>query len=164
MQTQIALETDQRSMTVKQLERMKKRLTVRLKGLMHSPRRDDVVTFEELGVDSLMVDEAHNYKNLMTSTKMSNVAGVNTTEAQKSTDLLMKCQYLDEITQAHGITFATGTPISNSMTELYTMQRYLQAHTLRQRGLASFDSWAANFGETVTSIELAPEGYTLIGR
>lgn len=151
-------------MTVKQLERMKKRLTVRLKGLMHSPRRDDVVTFEELGVDSLMVDEAHNYKNLMTSTKMSNVAGVNTTEAQKSTDLLMKCQYLDEITQAHGITFATGTPISNSMTELYTMQRYLQAHTLRQRGLASFDSWAANFGETVTSIELAPEGYTLIGR
>ena len=158
LETQIALEADRRSMTVKQLERMKKRLTVRLKGLMDSPRRDDVVTFEELGVDSLMVDEAHNYKNLMTSTKMSNVAGVNTTEAQKSTDLLMKCQYLDEITQAHGITFATGTPISNSMTELYTMQRYLQSHTLRQRGLASFDSWAATFGETVTSIELAPEG------
>lgn len=105
-----------------------------------------------------MVDEAHNFKNLMTVTKMHNVAGVSTTESQKASDLLMKCQYLDEITGARGVTFATGTPISNSMTELYTMQRYLQQHTLERNGLASFDSWAATFGETVTAIELAPEG------
>ena len=150
--------------SVKQLEAMKARLKKKLDVLLDSPVRDDVVTFEELGVDSLMVDEAHNYKNLMTVTKMSNVAGINSAESQKASDLLMKCQYLDEITGAQGITFATGTPISNSMTELFTMQRYLQQHTLNRQGLSNFDSWAAAFGETVTAIELAPEGYTLIGR
>ena len=137
---------------------MKARLKKKLTALLDAPVRDDVVTFEELGVDSLMVDEAHNFKNLMTSTKMSNVAGINSAESQKASDLLMKCQYLDEITGAQGITFATGTPISNSMTELFTMQRYLQQHTLNRQGLANFDSWAAAFGETVTAIELAPEG------
>lgn len=116
------------------------------------------MTFEELGADSLMVDEAHNFKNLMTVTKMHNIAGISTTESQKASDLFMKCQYLDEITGARGVTFATGTPISNSMTELYTMQRYLQQYTLERNGLANFDSWAATFGETVTAIELAPEG------
>ena len=151
-------------LTVKQLETKKKNLEAKLKNLLDSPKRDNVVTFEELGADSLMVDEAHNFKNLMTVTKMHNVAGVSTTESQKASDLLMKCQYLDEITGARGITFATGTPISNSMTELYTMQRYLQQHVLERNGLANFDSWAATFGETVTAIELAPEGYTLIGR
>ena len=151
-------------LTVKQLESKKKQLEFKLKNLLDAPKRDDVVTFEELGADSLMVDEAHNFKNLMTVTKMHNIAGVNTTESQKASDLLMKCQYLDEITGARGVTFATGTPISNSMTELYTMQRYLQQHTLERNGLENFDSWAANFGETVTAIELAPEGYTLIGR
>ena len=145
-------------LTVKQLESKKKQLEFKLKSLLDAPKRDDVVTFEELGADSLMVDEAHNFKNLMTVTKMHNIAGVNTTESQKASDLLMKCQYLDEITGARGVTFATGTPISNSMTELYTMQRYLQQHTLERNGLENFDSWAANFGETVTAIELAPEG------
>ncbi len=116
------------------------------------------IVFEELGADSLMVDEAHNFKNLMTVTKMHNIAGISTTESQKAIDLFMKCQYLDEITGARGVTFATGTPISNSMTELYTMQRYLQQYTLERNGLANFDSWAATFGETVTAIELAPEG------
>ena len=144
--------------SVKQMETMKARLKKKLTALLDAPVRDDVVTFEELGVDSLMVDEAHNFKNLMTSTKMSNVAGINSAESQKASDLLMKCQYLDEITGARGITFATGTPISNSMTELFTMQRYLQQHTLNRQGLANFDSWAAAFGETVTAIELAPEG------
>ena len=126
--------------------------------MLDAPKRDDVVTFEELGADSLMVDEAHNFKNLMTVTKMHNIAGISTTESQKASDLFMKCQYLDEITGARGVTFATGTPISNSMTELYTMQRYLQQYTLERNGLANFDSWAATFGETVTAIELAPEG------
>ena len=144
--------------SVKQMEAMKARLKKKLTALLDAPVRDDVVTFEELGVDSLMVDEAHNFKNLMTSTKMSNVAGINSAESQKASDLLMKCQYLDEITGTRGITFATGTPISNSMTELFTMQRYLQQHTLNRQGLANFDSWAAAFGETVTAIELAPEG------
>ena len=151
-------------LTVKQLESKKKQLKTKLSNLLDAPKRDDVVTFEELGADSLMVDEAHNFKNLMTVTKMHNIAGISTTESQKASDLFMKCQYLDEITGARGVTFATGTPISNSMTELYTMQRYLQQYTLERNGLANFDSWAATFGETVTAIELAPEGYTLIGR
>ena len=145
-------------LTVKQLESKKKQLKTKLSNLLDAPKRDDVVTFEELGADSLMVDEAHNFKNLMTATKMHNIAGISTTESQKASDLFMKCQYLDEITGARGVTFATGTPISNSMTELYTMQRYLQQYTLERNGLANFDSWAATFGETVTAIELAPEG------
>lgn len=121
-------------------------------------RKDDVVTFEQLGVDRLYVDEAHNYKNLFLYTKMRNVAGLSTTDAQKSSDMFMKCRYMDELTGGKGIVFATGTPVSNSMTELYTMMRYLQYNTLQQKGLAHFDSWASTFGETVTAIELAPEG------
>ena len=152
------LDSNVSHVTVKQLESRKKRLKAKIEGLLNAKKRDDVVTFEELGVDSLMVDEAHNFKNLMVVTKMANVAGINTTESQKASDLFMKCQYLDEITGARGVTFATGTPISNSMVELYTMQRYLQRHTLERYGLSSFDAWAATFGETVTSIELAPEG------
>ena len=144
--------------TVKQVERMRKQLEKRLEKLTNSVQRDDVVTFEELGVDSLMVDEAHNFKNLMCPTKMRNVAGINQTESQKASDLLMKCMYLDEMTGGRGITFATGTPISNSMTEMYTMMRYLQFHTLQENGIDAFDSWASTFGETVTAIELAPEG------
>ena len=144
--------------TVKQMERMRKQLERRLDKLVNSVQRDDVVTFEELGVDSLMVDEAHNFKNMACVTKMRNVAGINQTESQKASDLLMKCMYLDEITAGRGITFATGTPISNSMTEMYTMMRYLQFHTLQEKGIDAFDSWASTFGETVTAIELAPEG------
>mgnify|MGYP000461830452 CR=1 FL=1 len=131
-------------LTVKQLESKKKQLKTKLSNLLDAPKRDDVVTLEELGADSLMVDEAHNFKNLMTATKMHNIAGISTTESQKASDLFMKCQYLDEITGARGVTFATGTPISNSMTELYTMQRYLQQYTLERNGLANFDSWAAH--------------------
>ena len=123
-----------------------------------------VVTFEQLGVDRLFVDESHNYKNLFLYTKMRNVAGIAQTEAQKSSDMFAKCQYLDEITGGKGVTFATGTPISNSMTELYTNMRYLQYGTLQKLGLGHFDAWAASFGETQTAIELAPEGYALIGR
>lgn len=148
---------DGQGITVKQMEAAKKGLQVRLEKLMDSPK-DDVVTFEQLGVDSLMVDEAHYFKNLAVTTKMQNVAGITTTESQKATDLLMKCQYLDEVTGGKGIVFCTGTPISNSPVELYTMMRYLQADVLREHGLLSFDSWAANFGETATTIELAPEG------
>lgn len=122
-------------LTVKQLESKKKQLKTKLSNLLDAPKRDDVVTFEELGADSLMVDEAHNFKNLMTVTKMHNIAGISTTESQKASDLFMKCQYLDEITGARGVTFATGTPISNSMTELYTMQRYLQQYTLNATAL-----------------------------
>ncbi len=144
--------------TVKQVERMRKQLEKRLENLTNSVQRDDVVTFEELGVDSLMVDEAHNFKNLMCPTKMRNVAGINQSESQKASDLLMKCMYLDEMTGGRGVTFATGTPISNSMTEMYTMMRYLQFHTLQENGIDAFDSWASTFGETVTAIELAPEG------
>jgi N12 class adenine-specific DNA methylase len=117
-----------------------------------------VVTFEQLGVDRLYVDEAHGYKNLFLFTKMRNVAGLSTSEAQKSSDMLLKCRYIDEITGNKGVVFATGTPVSNSMTELYTMMRYLQHDTLRDNGLAHFDCWASTFGETVTAIELAPEG------
>lgn len=144
-------------LSVKQMEATKKRLQSHLEGLMDSPK-DDVVTFEQLGVDSLMVDEAHEFKNLAVTTKMQNVAGISTSESQKATDLLMKTQYLDEITGGRGLVFCTGTPISNSPVELYTMMRYLQASTLRAHDLLSFDAWAANFGQTTTSIELAPEG------
>ena len=144
-------------LSVKQMEATKKRLQSHLEELMDSPK-DDVVTFEQLGVDSLMVDEAHEFKNLAVTTKMQNVAGISTSESQKATDLLMKTQYLDEITGGGGLVFCTGTPISNSPVELYTMMRYLQASTLRAHDLLSFDAWAANFGQTTTSIELAPEG------
>lgn len=144
--------------SVKQMERTRKGLEKRLEKLNKQDRKDDVITFEELGVDRLFVDESHNYKNLFLYTKMSNVAGITTTEAQKSSDLFMKCQYLDEITNGKGIVFATGTPISNSMTEMYTIQRYLQYGLLKQQGLESFDAWASTFGETVNAIELSPEG------
>ena len=143
---------------IKQLEKTKKALELRLKKLNDTSRKDDVVTFEELGVDRLFVDEADFYKNLFLYTKMRNVAGLAQTEAQKSSDLFAKCRYLDELTEGRGIVFATGTPISNSITEMYTMQRYLQYETLRKHGLQHFDCWASTFGETVTAIELAPEG------
>ena len=150
--------------TIKQLEKTKKSLQVKLDKLNDQSRKDDVVTFEELGVDRLFVDEAHNFKNLFLYTKMRNVGGIAQTEAQKSSDLFMKCRYLDEVTGNKGVIFATGTPVSNSMVELYTMQRYLQYETLAERNLQHFDAWASTFGETVTAIELAPEGYTLVGR
>ena len=143
--------------TIKQLEKTKRSLETRLEKLNKQERKDDVVTFEELGVDKLFVDEAHNYKNLFLYTKMRNVGGIAQTEAQKSTDLFMKCRYLDEITNGKGTVFATGTPVSNSMAELYTMQRYLQYDELKKNGLDHFDNWASTFGETVTAIELAPE-------
>ena len=144
--------------TVKQLERTKKSLEARLEKLQAEGRKDDVVTFEQLGVDRLFVDEAHNYKNLFLYTKMRNVAGLSTTDAQKSSDMFAKCRYMDEITGGRGVVFATGTPVSNSMTELYTMQRYLQYDRLQELGMAHFDCWASRFGETVTALELAPEG------
>ena len=144
--------------TIKQLEKTKKSLQVKLDKLNDQSRKDDVVTFEELGVDRLFVDEAHNFKNLFLYTKMRNVGGIAQTEAQKSSDLFMKCRYLDEVTESKGVIFATGTPVSNSMVELYTMQRYLQYETLADRNLQHFDAWASTFGETVTAIELAPEG------
>ena len=144
--------------TIKQMEKTKKSLNVRLSRLNDTSRKDNVVTFEQLGVDRLFVDESHNYKNLFLYTKMRNVAGIAQTEAQKSSDMFAKCQYMDELTGGKGITFATGTPISNSMTELYTNMRYLQYSTLQKLGLGNFDSWAATFGETQTAIELAPEG------
>ena len=150
--------------TIKSLERTKRGLEAKLKKLQDSSRKDDVVTFEQLGVDRLYVDEAHNYKNLFLYTKMRNVAGLSATDAQKSSDMLLKCRYIDEITDSRGVVFATGTPVSNSMTELYTMMRYLQHDAIRGKGLAHFDCWASTFGETQTAIELAPEGYTLIGR
>ena len=150
--------------TVKQLERTRKSLEARLEKLQAEDRKDDVVTFEQLGVDRLFVDEAHNYKNLFLYTKMRNVAGLSTTDAQKSSDMFAKCRYMDEITGSRGVIFATGTPVSNSMTELYTMQRYLQYDRLQELGMAHFDCWASRFGETVTALELAPEGYTFIGR
>ena len=149
--------------TVKQFEKTKKNLEAKLERLI-SGKKDDVVTFEQLGIDRLFVDESHTYKNLFLYTKMSNVAGVQTTDAKKSSDMFNKCQYISEITGNKGITFATGTPISNSMTELYTNMRYLQYDTLQDMGLGHFDSWAAIYGETKTVVELAPEGYALIGR
>ena len=150
--------------SIKALVRTQKSIEKKLQQLNNADRKDDVITFEELGVDRLFVDEAHYYKNLFLYTKMRNVGGIAQTEAQKSSDLFMKCRYLDEITGGKGIVFATGTPISNSMVELYTMQRYLQYDKLVQSKLQHFDAWASTFGETVTAIELAPEGYTLIGR
>ena len=144
--------------TIKQMEKTKKSLHTRLSKLNDASKKDNVVTFEQLGVDRLFVDESHNYKNLFLYTKMRNVAGIAQTEAQKSSDMFAKCQYMDELTGGKGITFATGTPISNSMTELYTNMRYLQYSTLQKLGLGNFDSWAATFGETQTAIELAPEG------
>jgi hypothetical protein len=144
--------------SIKQLEKMKKSLTVKMQKLNDQSRKDDVVTFEELGVDKLIVDEAHMFKNLFLHTKMRNIAGIGQTEAKKSSDMFMKCRYMDEITNGKGIIFATGTPISNSMTELYTMQRYLQYNVLKNQNLEHFDAWASTFGETVTSIELSPEG------
>ena len=144
--------------TVKQLERTRKSLEARLEKLQAESRKDDVVTFEQLGVDRLFVDEAHNYKNLFLYTKMRNVAGLSTSDAQKSSDMFAKCRYMDEITGSRGVIFATGTPVSNSMTELYTMQRYLQYDRLQELGMAHFDCWASRFGETVTALELAPEG------
>lgn len=150
--------------SVKQLEATKTRLETKLKKLNDQSDKDDVVTFEELGVDRLFVDEAHYYKNLFVYSKMRNVGGISQVDANKSSDMFMKCQYLDELKNSKGITFATGTPISNSMVELYTMQRYLQYDLLREYGYVNFDSWAAQYGETVTTIELTPEGYTLVGR
>lgn len=144
--------------TIKSLERTKKGLETRLKKLQDTTRKDDVITFEQLGVDRLYVDEAHSFKNLFLYTKMRNVAGLSTTDAQKSSDMLLKCRYIDEMTDSKGVVFATGTPVSNSMTELYTMMRYLQHDTIKGKGLAHFDCWASTFGETTTAIELAPEG------
>ena len=144
--------------TIKSLERTKKGLETRLKKLQDTTRKDDVITFEQLGVDRLYVDEAHSFKNLFLYTKMRNVAGLSTSDAQKSSDMLLKCRYIDELTDSRGVVFATGTPVSNSMTELYTMMRYLQHDTIRNKGLAHFDCWASTFGETTTAIELAPEG------
>ena len=144
--------------TIKQLEKTKKSLQARMKKLNDQTRKDDVVTFEQLGVDRLFVDESHSFKNLFLYTKMRNVAGISQTDAQKSSDMFMKCRYMDELTGGGGITFATGTPVSNSMTELYTIMRYLQYDTLMRMGMGHFDSWAATFGETVTAIELSPEG------
>ena len=144
--------------TIKQMERTKKQLQVKMDKLNDQTRKDDLVTFEELGVDRIFVDEAHYYKNLAAFSKMRNVGGISQTEAQKSSDLYMKCRYLDELTGGRGVIFATGTPISNSMVEMYTMQKYLQYRALEEKGLLHFDAWASTFGETVTAIELAPEG------
>ena len=152
------LEGSAERFTVKQLERTKRQLEARLEKLQANHRKDDVVTFEQLGVDMMFVDESDNYKNLFLYTKMRNVAGLATTDAQKSSDMFAKCRYLDEITKGRGIVFATGTPISNSMTEMYSIQRYLQYDRLQQMGMTHFDSWASRFGETTTALELAPEG------
>ena len=150
--------------SIKQLERSRKQLEARLQKLQAEEKKDDVVTFEQLGVDRLYVDEAHSHKNLFLATKMRNVAGLSTSDAQKSSDMFAKCRYMDELTGGRGVVFATGTPVSNSMTELYTMQRYLQYSALKRSNMTHFDCWASTFGETTTAIELAPEGYTLIGR
>ena len=157
---QIALLKSSRAenFTIKQMERTRKQLKKKLDKLNDQQRKDDVVTFEDLGVDSLMVDEAHYFKNAMIAPKMRNVAGISQTESQKSSDMLMKCMYLDEVTGGHGIVFATGTPISNSMTEMYVMMRYLQRGLLEKEGLLNFDSWASTFGESITAIELNPTG------
>lgn len=144
--------------SIKQLEKMKLTLENKLEKLNSTDRKDDVINFEQLGVDRIFVDEAHYFKNLFLQSKMRNVAGIGNSDAQKSSDMFMKCQYMDEITNGKGVVFATGTPLSNSMTELYTMQRYLQYNTLLKYNLQHFDAWASTFGETVTAVELAPEG------
>lgn len=143
--------------SIRKLEKSKENMEKKLEKLNNRDKKDDVITFEQLGVDRLFVDEAHYYKNLFLHSKMKNVAGIGSSEAQKSSDMFMKCQYMDEITGGKGIIFATGTPLSNSMTELYTMQRYLQYSSLVKNNLQNFDAWASTFGETVTSIMLAPE-------
>lgn len=158
------LQSSERTFSVKEMERTKKSLEAKLEKLRAENRKDDVVTFEQLGVDRVFVDEAHNYKNLFFVTKMNNVAGISTTNAQKSSDMFMKCQYLNEMTENRGVIFATGTPVSNSMAELYTMQRYLQYSTLQEKGLAHFDSWAADFGETTTGFELSATGKGFVTR
>lgn len=140
------------------MEKTRKSLQARLDKLLNTDRKDDVITFEQLGVDRLFVDESQAYKNLFLYTKMRNVAGLSTSEAQRSSDMFMKCRYLDEVTGGRGVIFASGTPVSNSMTELYTVMRYLQYNTLQQKGLTHFDCWASTFGESTTAIELAPEG------
>ena len=145
-------------LSVKQLEHSKKAVQAKLNKMNDQSRKDDLVTFEELGIDRLFVDEAHYYKNLAAFSKMRNVGGISQTEAMKSSDLYMKSRYLDEITGGRGTVFATGTPISNSMVEMYTMQKYLQYGTLKEKNLLHFDAWASTFGDTVTAIELAPEG------
>ena len=145
------------------MERTKKGLEARLKKLQACDRKDDVIYFEQLGVDRMFVDESDNYKNLFLYTKMRNVAGLSTTDAQKSSDMFSKCRYMDELTGGRGVVFATGTPVSNSMTELYTIQRYLQHDRLQEMGMGHFDCWASRFGETTTALELAPEGYTFVG-
>ena len=145
--------------TIKQMEKTKHSLKTRLERLNDTSRKDNVVSFEELGIDRMFIDESHYFKNLYVVTKMRNVGGISQTDAQKSSDLFMKTQYLDELTNNRGTIFATGTPISNSMVELYTIQRYLQYQVLQEMGLVYFDDWAASFGETVTAIELTPEGY-----
>ncbi len=150
--------------TVKQLERTRKSLEARLEKLQAEGRKDDVVTFEQLGVDRLFVDEAHNYKNLFLYTKMRNVAGLSTSDAQKSSDMFAKCRYMDEITGNRGVIFATGTPVSNSMTELYTMQRYLQYERLQELNMTHFDCWASRFGETCHSIGAGTGGNRLPGK
>lgn len=144
--------------TIKQMEKSRRSIKLKLDKLNDQTRKDDVVTFGELGVDRLFVDIAHSFKNLFLYTKMRNVAGLSQTEALKSSDLFMKCRYMDELTGSRGTVFATGTPISNSMTEMYTMQRYLQYDALCSHGLQHFDAWASTFGETITAMELAPEG------
>ena len=144
--------------TIKQMEKTRKSLQARLDKLLNTDRKDNVITFEQLGVDRLFVDESQAYKNLFLYTKMRNVAGLSTSEAQRSSDMFMKCRYLDEVTGGRGVVFASGTPVSNSMTELYTVMRYLQYNTLQQKGLTHFDCWASTFGESTTAIELAPEG------
>lgn len=144
--------------SIKQMEKTRKSLQTRLDKLLVNDKKDDVITFEQLGVDRLFVDESHSFKNLFLYTKMRNVAGLSTSEAQKSSDMFMKCRYMDELTDGKGVIFATGTPVSNSMTELYTVMRYLQYGTLQQKNLTHFDCWASTFGETATAIELAPEG------
>ena len=160
-----AMKTSQgETFSIKQMEKTRKSLQARLEKLTDTARKDDVVTFEQLGVDRLFVDESQAYKNLFLYTKIRNAAGLSTSEAQRSTDMFMKCQYMDELTGGRGVVFASGTPVSNSMTELYTVMRYLQYGTLKEKGMTHFDAWAATFGETTTSIELAPEGYTLVGR
>ena len=149
---------------VKQAERTKANLEARLKKLLDT-KKDDTVTFEELGVDKLFLDEAHYFKNLFLSTKMTNVSGIATSDSvEKTADLYMKTQYLDEITNGKGLVFATGTPVSNTICEIYNMMKYLQSDLLKEKNLWHFDSWASTFGESVTQMELAPEGYTLIGR
>ena len=142
--------------SIKQMEKTRKSLQTRLDKLLNEGKKDDVITFEQLGVDRLYVDESHAFKNLFLYTKMRNVAGLSTSEAQKSSDMFMKCRYMDEITGGRGVVFATGTPVSNSMTELYTVMRYLQYGTLQQKGLSHFDCWASTFGETTTAIDIAP--------